>query len=120
MATDERLARSLTDVKELEAFFRELILAVVKREARPTHGEDISSYAMELGRPIPEALRGEPITWDSRHDFGEFENEGVLVLVGPGHPDALGLTIGCIRWRRFKVCLECGWFYCKIVIKGTF
>ena len=59
---------------------------------------------------------------DLRRDFAsaDLAKGSVLVLVGPGHPDALGFTIGCIRIGRFKICLECGWFYCRIVIKGTF
>lgn len=122
MAAEDRLASSLTDVKELETFARELILDLVKRQVRPAHGEDLTKYVEETGRKIPEVLRGEPITWDSRHDFAndDFDKDSVLVVVGPGHADAVGLTIGCIRKGKWKICLECGWLYCRIVIKRRF
>jgi hypothetical protein len=121
-AADDRLTSSLEDVKALEMFARELILEVLKRPSRPAHGEDLSKYAEEIGRKVPDALRGVPITWDSKHDFanGEFDKDSVLVVVGPGHPDAVGLTIGCARWGKWKICLECGWLYCRVVIKRRF
>ena len=43
-----------------------------------------------------------------------------MTLARPGVADAVGLTIGCIKINRFRVCLECGWFYCRVVIKGRF
>jgi hypothetical protein len=37
-----------------------------------------------------------------------------MSIVHPGNPNALGITIGCIRiGRRVKVCQECGWLYCR-------
>jgi len=43
-----------------------------------------------------------------------------MTLARPGVADAVGLTIGCIKINRFRVCLECGWLYCRVVIKGRF
>ena len=122
MAADDRMLSSLKDTREIEAFARELILGLARHRTRPGPGEDVTKYAKDLGLPIPDALRGVEVTWDSHHDFAapEFEKGAVLVTVSPGHPEALGFTIGCIRVGRVKVCLECGWLYCRIVIKGTF
>lgn len=119
-SSNDRLLNSLRDVRELENFLHELLRALPERKLR--HGDDVTAHARELGIDVPEFLSGEEITWDTQSRF-ESEFGGAadqLVLVRPGQPDALGLTIGCIRWRRFKICLECGWLYCRIVIKGTF
>lgn len=122
MNAEDQFVSSLRDVQELETFFRDLLLYLARQQKRPAHGEDLTPHFETLKRPVPESLRGAPVTWDSRPDFNDAELEGgpPLVLVAPGHPDALGLTIGCIRVWRFKICLECGWLYCRIVIKGRF
>jgi hypothetical protein len=119
-SSGERIANSLRDVRELENFFFQLLRALPERRLR--QGDDVLAHAKELGLEIPDFLDGEEVTWDTQSKFEEeFGGPGdQLVLVRPGEPTALGLTIGCIRWRRWKVCLECGWLYCRIVIKGTF
>lgn len=77
---------------------------------------------------MPEALRGLDITWDggtkadeaasASADLGDRDG---MCIVRPGNPNALGFTIGCSRiGSRVMVCLECGWLYCKIVVKGRF
>ena len=80
-------------------------------------------YVKSQKLKVPASLQGLEITWDGRarvtdDDLGD---RAPISFVRPGNPDAVGLTIGCIRiGKRIKICLECGWFYCKIVIKGTF
>ena len=120
MQGDDRLINSLRDVQELETFLHRLLGGLTQQDIR--HGEDVSAQAKEMGIEVPELLSGMELTWDTKHEFErELGDQEPLVLVRPGHPDALGFTIGCIRIsRRIKVCLECGWLYCKIVIKGTF
>lgn len=116
----DRLSSSLSDIRELEVFLHELLQSLPERKLR--HGDDVLSHAKELGLAIPSFFEGEELTWDTQNRFEE-EFGGPadqLVLVRPGNPTALGLTLGCIRWRRWKICLECGWLYCRIVIKGTF
>lgn len=122
MNTQDQFVNSLRDVQQLETFLRELLLHVARQPKRPSHGEDLTPYFEGLESPVPESLRETPVTWDTRPDFGDDDIAGgtPLVLVAPGRPDALGLTIGCVRWGRLKVCLECGWLYCRIVIKGRF
>jgi hypothetical protein len=122
MPAGQTLARSLRDAKELQTFAHDLIKELVRREVRPRRGEDVARYAKEARIAIPRSLRGVKMTWDPRQDFGGAEGgrDSVLVLVGPGHLDALGFTIGCIRIGRIQICLECGWLYCRIVIKGRF
>ena len=119
-SSSERLLSSLRDVHELENFMHELLRALPER--KPRHGDDVTAHAKELGIEVPDFLRGEELTWDTQNRFeSEFrESPDMLVLVRPGEPEALGFTIGCIRWGRVKICLECGWLYCRIVIKGTF
>ena len=118
---EDRLSASLHDTKELEAFLHTFLAAVAKR--KPKSGEDVTRYASELGLKIPALLEGAEITWTREDDVDETakaNGDQTLVLAQPCHANALGLTIGCIKVRRWKICLECGWLYCRIVIKGTF
>ena len=120
MAEHDPFLASLRDLRELETFLHELLASLTKQKLR--HEENVVPYAEKLGVLIPGSLRGLEITWDARPELdGEFGEGDPLVLVRPGNPQALGLTIGCIRIsKRIKICLECGWFWCRIVIKGTF
>lgn len=118
---DARLIGSLTEVRELEAFLFALLPAAI--QSRPKQGADLLPLVKEQSLSVPASLDGLDITWDggSRLTDDDLGDAPLISLVRPGNPDALGLTIGCIRiGRRVKICLECGWFYCKIVIKGTF
>jgi hypothetical protein len=121
MAKEDALATLLGDTRQLETFFHDFISQLVKR--RPKAGEDVTRYVNELGLKVPSAIDGTPITWGNGTE-SELVSEGeeiqTLVLVRPGNPQAVGLTIGCIRVGRFSVCLECGWIYCRIVIRGRF
>lgn len=121
-STDEsRLLTSLGDVREVEEFLHTLLVDLAAH--RPKPGEDVTPHVERLNLTVPEALKGLEITWDSgaRLDDDDLGDRDGMSIVRPGNPNALGLTIGCIRiGKRVKVCLECGWLYCKIVIKGRF
>lgn len=109
----------LLDIHELEAFLHELISPLAKRHPQP--GEDLARYIEELKLTVPKALAGVPIRWAGKADSAdEAADEQTIILVRPGIPGAVGLTIGCVHVGRVKVCLECGWIYCRIVIKGRF
>jgi len=118
---EARLAGTLGELRELEAFLYALLPAVT--QSRPKQGADLLPLVKAQKLKVPAALQGVDITWDGRARVTD-DDLGVLApisFVRPGNPEAVGLTIGCIRiGRKIKVCLECGWFYCKIVIKGTF
>jgi hypothetical protein len=117
----DRLAGALADVRELEEFLFALLPAATA--SRPKQGDDLVSFAKEQGLAVPAVLEGMEITWDgsARLADDDLGDAPAISLIRPGNPEALGFTIGCIRiGRRIKVCLECGWLYCKIVIKGTF
>lgn len=119
MAKNDQAASLLRDLKALEDFFFELLGNLTTQKLR--HGEDVMPYAEKAGIKIPDVLRGAELTWDSRSEFeAEHGDADAIVLVRPGRMQSLGFTIGCIRWGRFKVCLECGWLWCRIVIKGSF
>ena len=119
MTRYKKLETSLRDVQELENFLFTLMPELVQRDMRD--GDDVLAYAKKLGFSIPEMLEGETMTWDVEPYLAtEAKDADLLILARPGIPGIIGLTIGCIKWRRFKICLECGWFYCRIVIKGVF
>ena len=83
--------------------------------------EDVTHLAAEMKLKVPAALKGVKITWAGAPDTGADQaKEQAMTLARPGVAEAVGLTIGCIKISRFRVCLECGWFYCRVVIKGTF
>jgi hypothetical protein len=118
MSTELRLTNSLKDVLELGQFLHAFIGALTKRRLRA--GEDVTHLVKELGLKLPVTLEGSPIHWVGREDGPDAEQgrKGqTLVLTRPGNADALGLTIGCITIHGRRYCLECGWLYCRIVIK---
>lgn len=119
--TDARLLSSLGDVRALEQFLHTLLGDLARNHPKP--GEDVLPRVKKLGLEVPDALKGLELTWDrARLDDSDLGDGDPISIVRPGNPNALGLTIGCIRiGPRVKVCLECGWVYCKIVIviKGT-
>ncbi len=117
MSAEGSLGALLRDTRELESFLHDFISQVTRRHPKP--GEDVTRRAEELGLKVPAVLKGNPILWGGV-ESEQSDHPRTLVLVRPGNPEAIGLTIGCIRWGSVQICLECGWFYCRIVIKGTF
>jgi hypothetical protein len=120
MSTDDPLLSLLHNTHELEGFLHDFIGRLAKRRLKS--GEDVTRLADEFGLKMPSVLKGTKITWAGAGDDDASQKKGdqVLVLTQPGQFDAVGLTIGCIRAGHVKICLECGWFYCRVVIKGTF
>ncbi len=119
-AKNDPLGDLLHSSHELETFFHEFIMHVARQRPRP--GADVTKYSRKLGVAVPGVLKGAKITWAHHGDAdaaGE-DGPGILVFTRPGQPEALGFTIGCVKVGRYKVCLECGWLYCRIVIKGRF
>lgn len=117
MDDGDPLTSSLQDVKELEQFLFTFIGAATAR--RPAPGEDISRLVDELGLRPPPGWAGEAILWCGTEDHfaAPDSQEQSLVLMRPGDPGALGFTVGCITVRGRRYCLECGWLYCRIVIR---
>jgi len=115
MDSDQAIATLFHDTHELETFFHSFIGQLAKRRLKAN--QDVTHLATELKLKVPAVLKGVKITWaggaDTNADQGK---EQTLTLARPGVMDALGFTIGCIRIGRFKVCLECGWIYCRVVI----
>jgi hypothetical protein len=107
----------LHDVHELETFLHGVIGPLAKQKLKP--GEDIRPHIKKLGVKVPASLEGLPMTWGG-DDANEAKGEQTITLVRPGSPEALGFTIGCITIRGVRICLECGWLYCRIVIRGRF
>jgi hypothetical protein len=118
MTASDSLNDSVRDVQELEQFLYEFIGALTERQLKP--GEDVTRLVDQLGLKLPRGLTGAPITWagcEQLPDTADHDLENTLVLVRPGKPDAVGLTIGCITIRGRRYCLECGFWYCRIVIR---
>ena len=117
----DTLSTTLSNFAELENFLFSIAYDLHNNKREFKAGQDISSFLEKNKITIPESLKGEPIEWlgiDANHSNERKTNS--ISVVRPGNPLALGFTIGCIRIRSWRICLECGWLYCRIVIKGTF
>ena len=113
-----QLTNSLDDVLELEQFLHAFIGPLANRRLKA--GEDVTRFVEELGLKLPKGLSGAAIKWgggEEDADTGRRDRGNQLVLVRPGNPTALGFTIGCITIHGRRYCLECGWIFCRIVIK---
>jgi hypothetical protein len=116
---NNRLDDVLNDTREFEDFFHALLPALAAKKLR--HGDDVLPYARELKLKIPASIRGMDITWEADHSHPAHKRASeTLVLVRPGHADAVGLTVGCVRVGKWKICLECGWIWCRIVVTRRF
>jgi len=116
----EALDKTLASTQEVTAFLREFLERLPDEDLK--QGDDLRNHVKRLGLTVPRELEGLEITWSGRdpHTHCEAGDAGSLVVVGPGHPDAVGLVIKCIRVGKWHACLECGWFWCRIVLTRRF
>lgn len=116
-----QLDQSLEQLNELQSFLYVLMGRLDTAKLQP--GQDLIPLVKEYGLELPAALRGEPMIWEG-HTTPHFAAQGketpVIALVRPGHADAVGIVIGCIHVGHWTFCLECGWFYCRIVVTRKF
>jgi len=108
----------LHDVHELETFLHSVIGPLAKQKLKS--GEDIRPHIEKMRLKVPASLEGLPINWGGEEINGAQGEQQTITLVRPGSPEALGFTLGCIKVGSVRICLECGWLYCRIVIKGRF
>jgi len=108
----------LHDVHQLETFLHSVIGPLAKQKLKT--GEDIRPHIEKMGLKVPASLESLPITWGGEDTNVAAGEQQTITLVRPGSPEALGFTIGCISIKGVNICLECGWLYCRIVIKGRF
>ncbi len=118
-AKNNKLDKVLEDAQELESFLYALLPALDEQKLR--QGDDVLRYAKKLKLKIPDSLRGEEVTWEAEHSEAPRKRSSEsLVFVRPGQADAVGLVIKCVRIKKWKFCLECGFFYCRIVVTRKF
>lgn len=114
-----KLDTVLEDIDELEHFFHALLPSLDEQKLR--QGDDVLRHAKKLKLKIPEALRGEEVTWETDHSDAQHKRGSAsVVLMRPGHAGALGLVIKCVRVGKWRFCLECGWIWCRIVVTRRF
>lgn len=114
-----KLDKVLENVNDLEDFLHALLPALDEQKLR--QGDDVLRYAKKLKLKIPDSLRGVEVTWETDHSDSPQKRGGEsVVLVRPGHAGTLGLVIKCVRIGKWRLCLECGWFWCRIVVTRRF
>jgi|SRR5581483_2336962 len=118
MPQNAQFENILHDVHELETFLHGVIGPLAKQKLKP--GEDLRPHIEKLRLKVPASLEGLPMTWGGDEISGADGDQHTITLVRPGSPEALGFTLGCITIHGVRICLECGWLYCRIVIKGRF
>ena len=115
----DRLDGVLEDTLELEDFLHALLPALDEQKLR--QGDDVLGYAKKLKLKIPESLRGQEVTWETDHSHAPGKRgSDTVVLTRPGHADALGLVIKCVKVKKWRFCLECGFLWCRIVVTRRF
>ncbi len=121
METSHALDTCLNDTHELEAFLHAFLAKLDAGKLKV--GDDVTHQAKELGMELPPMLKDATITWEGTGESHRHEAAGrsqTLVFVRPGDPQAVGLTIKCVKIRKWTVCLECGWIWCRIVVTRRF
>ena len=114
-----KLDRVLEDAQEIEDFLHALLPAL--DEEKLCQGDDVLRYAKKMKLKIPNSLRGAEVAWETDHsDSPVKRGSDTLVFVRPGHADAVGLVIKCVRIGKWRFCLECGWIWCRIVVTRRF
>lgn len=119
-ATTDRLDIAFGDLAEIEAFLFPLMQLAATKKLKD--GDDVLKVAMDAKLKVPELFKGGEMVWDTTSKYSDHPSGGTssISIVRPGNPLALGLTIGCIRRGKWRICLECGWFWCRIVITRRF
>lgn len=119
-ATQDRLDIAFGDLAEIEAFLFPLMQLAATKKLKD--GDDVLKLAREAKLKVPELFQGEEMVWDTTSKYSDQAKTAAssISITRPGNPQALGLTIGCIRRGKWRICLECGWIWCRIVISRRF
>ena len=119
MSNHDPFETTLSNMQEFETFVHQLFDKLPMGELH--HGESLIPYVERHQIRIPEFLQATDVTWHAGTDLKE---EGdvrqVLVLIRPGQSEVLGFRIGCITIGHWRICLECGFWYCRVVISRRF
>ncbi len=118
--TEKNLDQCLKDVSELEKFCMALVDELpALNKLKP--GENLRQHLEYRKIEVPDILGDDPIEWLGTLGDADNETEGdVITLVRPGNPRVLQARIWCVKVGRWRICLECGWFWCRIVIQRRF
>ena len=114
------LVGCLSTTSELAQFVREAEAKL--RGTKLSAGQELEPVLEKAGVKIPDFLRGSGLTHETHGE--EFAKAGPnsMVIVTAGDPTVVDVRVFCICSKRWRicVCLECGWIWCRIVIRGTF
>lgn len=112
---DDDLEPALDQVQSLTQFAHDAITAALDADER--EGSDLPSLLSKAGISAPASIQLSDVAWDDPNGPSDGLGDRQMVMMLPGHPEALGFTVGCIRIRGRRYCLECGWIWCRIVIR---
>ncbi len=121
-AANNQLDQAFEQMHELQTFL--FAFADRLEPGKLKAGQDLTPLIREFGLNLPQLFLGEPLIWEG-HTSPHFAARGgdtpVLAFVCPGHANAVGdIVLGCFHIRQWVICLECGWFWCRIVVTRNF
>ena len=93
------------------------ILPLAKKK-KIANGSDLSKIIQTQKIKIPALFQGDKITYEDYQPEFEKTKHKLVILTKPNSniTAVLGIRIGCVTILGRRVCLECGFWYCKIVI----
>jgi hypothetical protein len=110
------LDEALKSISQLEPLLKKIL--PLAKEKKIKSGGDLTNFIAENKIRIPAIFSGDRIYYEQyKPEFEKSKNKLIILTKPNGNiSNVLGIRIGCVTIRGRRVCLECGWLHCKIVI----
>jgi hypothetical protein len=107
---------TLKAMSQLEPLLKKLLPYAKQKKIK--NGSDLTNFLKENRLKLPPLFDGDKVTYEEYDPSFEQSKNKLVILTKPNSnvSSVLGIRIGCVTIRGRKVCLECGFWHCKIVI----